>query len=148
VEFSETDAAGIAHFASLLVYMEQAEHGMLRSLGLSVFPQPSKTPESDVLITWPRVHVSADFFGPAHFEDVLRFAVTVKKLGESSVTYGIDISGPHGLVAKGTIISVCCLHSPGKDRSERLVKHKIPESIRSELSKFLHVQSHAELSNP
>ena len=36
VEFCETDAAGIAHFSSLIVYMEQAEHALLRSLGLSV----------------------------------------------------------------------------------------------------------------
>ena len=36
VEFHETDAAGIAHFSSLLIFMEQAEHALLRSLGLSV----------------------------------------------------------------------------------------------------------------
>jgi acyl-CoA thioester hydrolase len=138
VEFAETDAAGIAHFASLIVFMEQAEHAMLRSLGLSVFPQPHQESDSELRITWPRVHVSADFFGPAHFEDVLRFAVYVKKLGESSVTYGIDITGPHGLVAKGTIVSVCCVHSPSKPLAERLVKQPIPAPIRSKLSQYLH----------
>lgn len=37
VEFSETDMAGIAHFSSFIIYMEQAEHALLRSLGTSVF---------------------------------------------------------------------------------------------------------------
>lgn len=37
VEFVETDAAGIVHFSSFFVYMEQAEHELLRHLGLNVF---------------------------------------------------------------------------------------------------------------
>lgn len=37
VEFAETDMAGIAHFSSFIIYMEQAEHALLRSLGTSVF---------------------------------------------------------------------------------------------------------------
>lgn len=37
VEFAETDMAGIAHFSSFVIYMEQAEHALLRSLGTSVF---------------------------------------------------------------------------------------------------------------
>jgi len=40
VEFAETDMAGIAHFSSFVIYMEQAEHALLRSLGTSVFGAP------------------------------------------------------------------------------------------------------------
>lgn len=36
VEFCETDAAGIVHFSSLLQYVEQAEHALLRSVGFTV----------------------------------------------------------------------------------------------------------------
>jgi acyl-CoA thioester hydrolase len=36
VEFHDTDMAGIMHFASFFVYMESAEHELLRSMGLSV----------------------------------------------------------------------------------------------------------------
>ena len=36
VEFADTDMAGIVHFSAFFVYMEQAEHELLRSLGLSV----------------------------------------------------------------------------------------------------------------
>jgi len=43
VEFCETDMAGIAHFSSFIIYMEQAEHAMLRALGTSVFGTPVST---------------------------------------------------------------------------------------------------------
>ena len=36
VEFAETDMAGIVHYSNFFRYMETAEHGFFRSLGLSV----------------------------------------------------------------------------------------------------------------
>ena len=36
VEFSDTDVAGIVHFARFFCFMEAAEHAFWRSLGLSV----------------------------------------------------------------------------------------------------------------
>jgi hypothetical protein len=35
-QFSETDLAGIAHFANFFRWMEEAEHAYFRSVGLSV----------------------------------------------------------------------------------------------------------------
>ncbi|MGY8650976.1 MAG: acyl-CoA thioesterase, partial [Verrucomicrobiia bacterium] len=49
VEFSETDAAGIVHFANFYRYMEYAEHAFFRSLGRSIV-------DLDLDIGWPRVH--------------------------------------------------------------------------------------------
>ena len=37
VEFSDTDMAGIMHFASFFHYMESVEHEFIRSLGLSIY---------------------------------------------------------------------------------------------------------------
>ena len=78
VEFCETDAAGIAHFSSLIIYMEQAEHALLRSLGLSVASSHSTS--------WPRVKVVCEFFSPAKFEDVISVQTSVANLGSKSVT--------------------------------------------------------------
>ena len=36
IEFSDTDLAGIVHFARFFVFMETAEHEFLNSLGTSV----------------------------------------------------------------------------------------------------------------
>ena len=109
VEFCETDAAGIAHFASYLCYMEQAEHDFLRSLGLSVCE-----PQGDGWhLSWPRVHVECDFQGSAKFEDVLDITVCVSRLGQKSVTYEFNFMRGVQTIAKGRVIAVCCNVKPG-----------------------------------
>jgi acyl-CoA thioesterase FadM len=173
VEFCDTDSAGIAHFSSVAVYMEQAEHALFRSLGMSVFPQQLSTTvisqhsldtrptdplavapggenggdrivdlvasqgeqEKSLDVTWPRVHISLDFLGPARFEDVLRIEVVVARLGESSVTFEHLIHGPKHPVARGTSISVCC--KIDRSNSHELIKQPIPQLIRNKLTTYL-----------
>jgi acyl-CoA thioester hydrolase len=135
VEFCHTDAAGIAHFSSLMQYVEQAEHAFLRALGLSVF---SHTPGSH---TWPRVKVSAEFLGPAFFEDTLKIELRVKKIGVTSVTYDSLIYGPTNKVAECETVCVCCTHSTNSSGNavhpSRLEKTPIPPDIREKLRQFL-----------
>ena len=54
VEFRDTDAAGMVHFSVFFVYMEQAEHELLRHLGLSVVLSDESGP-----ISFPRVAAPA-----------------------------------------------------------------------------------------
>ena len=104
VEFCETDAAGIVHFASYLCYMEQAEHEFLRSLGLSVCE-----PQADGWhLSWPRVRVECDFRGSAKFEDILDINVHVSRLGRKSITYEFQFMRGGEEIAKGRVITVCC----------------------------------------
>ena len=70
VEFSDTDAAGIVHFANFFRYMERVEHSFWRSLGLSV---QSRVGDHDV--GFPRVKVECEFAAPARFEDELDVAM-------------------------------------------------------------------------
>jgi YbgC/YbaW family acyl-CoA thioester hydrolase len=81
VEFVETDAAGIVHFSAFFVYMEQAEHQLLRHLGLGVFLR-----DDEGEISWPRVSATCDYRGPARFEDEIQIEVTVERVGEKSET--------------------------------------------------------------
>jgi acyl-CoA thioester hydrolase len=104
VEFCETDAAGIVHFASYLCYMEQAEHEFLRSLGLSVCEPQGEGWH----LSWPRVHVECDFLGSAKFEDVLAIDVRVARLGGKSITYEFGFSRGIEPIAKGRVVAVCC----------------------------------------
>lgn len=153
--------------------MEQAEHALFRSLGLSVFPQPNvhdanlsdsrslassnssaaingaEDPSERLMalddqvdelnstfhVTWPRVHISLDFLGPARFEEILRIEVVVAKLGESSVSFQHSIYGPKHPVARGTSISVCC--KIDRSDSHELRKQPIPQPIREKLKAFL-----------
>lgn len=129
VEFAETDAAAIAHFASFLRYMEEAEHQMLRHLGWSVMHQLT----SGAHLTWPRVHVECDFHGAARFEDVLDIQVTIARMGTRSVTYSFQFSKDGQAIASGKIVAVCCHLTSGGN----LAPAEIPDEMRQKLTPFL-----------
>lgn len=132
VEFRDTDAAGIAHFSAFLIYMEQAEHEFLRSVGLSVVSR-------DALgtISWPRVAVACDFRGAAKFEELLDIEVRIGRLGEKSVTYEFRFSRDGKDIASGKITAVCCRienHAPPQSIA-------IPPDMRTKLAPFAASQS-------
>jgi len=129
VEFCETDAAGIVHFASYLCYMEQAEHELLRSLGLSVCE-----PQADGWhLSWPRVRVECDFQGSAKFEDVLEIKVGVSRLGKKSVSYEFEFMRGVEAIAGGRVIAVCCNVKSGQP----LQSTNVPQKYYELLERFL-----------
>jgi 4-hydroxybenzoyl-CoA thioesterase/acyl-CoA thioester hydrolase len=109
VEFSETDAAGMIHFSSYFLYMEQAEHELFRHLGTSVL-----TKDDSGTISWPRVSASCDYSRPVTFEDELQIDVGIARLGEKSVTYQFYFLKDDQQVAIGQITSVCCRLAHGQ----------------------------------
>ena len=126
VEFCETDAAGIAHFSSLIIYMEQAEHALLRSLGLSVANSLSSLDhgaESAPKLSWPRVKVECEFLSPATFEDVISVQTSIALLGSTSVSYQHRLTIGLTLIAIGKITSVCCSKANGSLSSTRIPPH-------------------------
>ena len=132
VEFCETDAAGIAHFSAFFPYMEQAEHALLRSLGASVMVLEEGGKRS-----WPRVAARCEYTGAAHFEEVLDIAVTVARLGRTSITYRFGITRAGAPVATGEITSVYCRFVSGRapeplpipsELAERLAAYVEPSS--------------------
>jgi acyl-CoA thioester hydrolase len=133
VEFRDTDAAGIAHFSALIVYLEQAEHDFLRSLGTTVMvPEDSEHIPEEERVRWPRVHVEADFQGPVRFEDVLDIDVRVLRMGTKSATYQFVMTSSGNPVCTGLTTAVCCLEQDGK-----LVGVPIPAWMRDRLREFL-----------
>ena len=135
VEFCETDAAGIAHFSSLIIYMEQAEHALLRSLGLSVASSHTTLHAGAVSapnFSWPRVKVECEFLSPAKFEDVISVQTSVALLGSKSVTYQHRLWIGSTLIASGKMTSVCCSQENGS-----LSSVKIPSQVRDLLLPYL-----------
>jgi YbgC/YbaW family acyl-CoA thioester hydrolase len=124
VEFSDTDMAGMMHFANFFRFMESAECEFWRSLGLSVSWQT----DGDRL-GFPRVAASCDYVRPARFEDVLDVAVTVQAVGTKSVTLGFEFTRGGEVLARGKISAVCCRARPGQP----LESVPIPDAIRAKL---------------
>ncbi|MDG1873044.1 MAG: thioesterase family protein [Mariniblastus sp.] len=109
VEFRDTDTAGIVHFSNFFAYMEQAEHALLRSLGLAVICDVD-----DQTISFPRVNAECNYRNAIKFEEIIEIHVTVKNIGTKSVTYGFNFFRDGTPVADGSITVVCCLFEHGK----------------------------------
>jgi 4-hydroxybenzoyl-CoA thioesterase/acyl-CoA thioester hydrolase len=126
VEFRDTDAAGIMHFASIMGLMEEAEHEFLRHVGLPLF-----RPVENGQISWPRVSAQCDFKSPARFEDIVEITVAVQRIGQRSVTYRFELSCDGRTIANGLMTSACCLVGEGT-----IVAVDIPADVNSVLSAY------------
>ncbi len=125
VEFHQTDAAGIAHFSTFFIYMEEVEHEFLRSRGLSVMMR-----DEQGVISWPRVAATCQYRSAARFEDLLEVEMRIARLGDKSVTWGYRFSLAGKEVAIGEMSAVCCrLEADGTPRSI-----PIPEEIRQKIA--------------
>jgi len=123
VEFCHTDAAGQMHFSAFFLFMEQAEHELLRSLGTSVLCH-----DEEGKLSWPRVEAHCTFHAPARFEDLLHIDVWPEHVGRSSVRYRFRFYKDDQLLAEGTMTSVCCRFGPQGPQAV-----PVPEPLRSQL---------------
>lgn len=76
VAWNETDAAGHNHFAAAFRWLEEAEHDMLRMLGV----------DSDLIDRIPRVHIEIDYSARLYFGEEIAVTVSVLKVGNTSAT--------------------------------------------------------------
>jgi len=118
VQYKETDASGIVHFASFFVYAEEAEHAMWREAGLSVEP-------STAVIGWPRVSASFDFFKPLRFEDEIEVRIRLVERTAKTFRYQSVIVLGGEVAAIGFSTSICVRKVPG----EPLKAMDIPQEI-------------------
>src|SRR5688500_26412 len=104
VEFSDTDMAGIMHFANFFRYMEETEHAFFRSIGLSVHME-----ESGALISWPRVHAECDYKAPLRFEDEFEVRLVVREKRDKALVFDFHFRKPDYDLefARGSVTAVC-----------------------------------------
>lgn len=126
VEFADTDASGIVHFARYFVLMEIAEHEMLRALGAGPGAGPD---ESGRLIGWPRVAASCEFLSPARFGDEIDVHLQVLRVGRTSLSFGFALSRGGTPLALGRTTTVCAV----LDAPEGLQPIPIPAALRAQL---------------
>jgi YbgC/YbaW family acyl-CoA thioester hydrolase len=105
VQFYETDAAGIVHFSTYFRYMEEAEHELWRSVGLSVAPP-------DAEIGWPRVNATFDYQRPLRFEDQFEVRVRIDALSKRTIRYACDITKDGDAIGSGSLTVVCVRKQP------------------------------------
>lgn len=125
VEFVETDMAGIVHFSSFYIWMEQIEHDFFRTQGLSIV----RHLEDGSTIGWPRVSAQCRFESPARYEDILTVRLTVQRIGVKSLTFDVVFRNSERVIARGSMKTVCCIVRPGHG----LESIEIPEEYRRKI---------------
>jgi YbgC/YbaW family acyl-CoA thioester hydrolase len=105
VQFSETDAAGIVHFANFFRYFEDAEHALWRAAGLSIHQEHSP-------IGWPRVSATCDYHRPLRFEQEFEVYVHISELTKRSITYSGQITRNGERIATGSWKIACVSKLP------------------------------------
>ena len=97
VAWNETDAAGHNHFAAAFRWLEEAEHELLRSVGMP----------TEEIARIPRVHIDIDYKDRLYFGQEIVVQVTVTKVGTSSCTYDFQVRTDQGVIAvSGTLVVV------------------------------------------
>jgi YbgC/YbaW family acyl-CoA thioester hydrolase len=116
VEFSDTDMAGIMHFANFFRYMEFAEHAFFRSLGLKLH-----TNTETGIRGWARGNAECTFRQPLRYEDVVEIHVLVAEKRSKSLSYLIVFRKQEpntigGLieVARGSLTVICVSKAQGE----------------------------------
>ena len=128
VEFRDTDMAGIVHFSVFHVYMEEAEHAFLRSVGLGVIS------ESDgKKISFPRVNANCDYQRAIKFEQEIDIEVSIERLGSRSITYSHQFKHEQDTIAIGSITAVCCFIEHG----QAPVSIEIPDLFRQKILPYV-----------
>ena len=129
VEFADTDMAGLIHFVTFYRMMESVEHEFFRSMGTSVMSRD----ENGLRRGWPRLGAECEFHAPAYFEDELSIAVTVEKLGCSSLTLSYEFHRDETRIASGRMKTVCCV----VDTGGKLSSIEMPIELRNRLKKMV-----------
>ena len=131
VEFSETDMAGIMHFANFFYWMESCEAAFYRSLAL---PLISFVPGN--VVGWPRVAVSCEYKSPLHFNDIVQVRLLVKEVRTKAVIFVFqfrklsDGKPLPEIMAQGEMAAVCI--TAGVDGA--MVAQPIPAEVRAKLA--------------
>ena len=96
VSSSDTDAAGVVHFSRVLCYVEEAEHALLKSLGIPLLDGGG----------WPRVDVQCSYSAPIMPDENIQVEISPAELGRSSILWKFTIISGEKVCATGSVKTV------------------------------------------
>ncbi len=126
VQFAETDMAGLVHFSVFFRYMEEAEHALWRSAGLTI-ARPGEQ------IGWPRLAATFDFKSPLRFEDEFDVVVQIAMLTRRTILYAFSLEREDRVIGAGTITTTCVSKPPGEPMQALDLPPEIVERLQEAL---------------
>ena len=124
VQFAETDLAGIVHFSWYFRYMEEAEHAMWRSLGMSIVAPGHE-------VGFPRVAATCDYMAPLRFEDEVDVQIIIEALNRRTIKYRCTLVRGTTTVATGSMTTACVDKRPGEPLRAIEVPAEIADRFRA-----------------
>jgi 4-hydroxybenzoyl-CoA thioesterase len=128
VRFGEIDEAGIVYYPRFFNYYHLAME--------EFFEGAVKVPYPEVIKRWqvgfPTVHVEADFLSPLHYGDTMTIAMSIAKIGRSSLhaRYRVTRKPDGVLAAEARLTTVCVDMKSFRARS-------IPDELRRVFERYL-----------
>ena len=104
--------------------MEEAEHALWRTAGLSIAP-----PEAE--IGFPRVSASFDFRRPLYFEDEFEVTITVAEIGTKTIRYSAAVTRGATHIATGTLVIACVRKVAGEPMRATAIPQNIAERFQA-----------------
>lgn len=126
VRWADVDFVRIMRFSAFTRLVEVAEQELMREAGMpyaSIFDGPA--------IYLPRRHLSLEYFAPARLDDQLTLVTYVSRVGDSSLTFNVDVRAATRwtLVASAAMVVVCVA-------VETFAKQRLPDVIRESLAPY------------
>ena len=126
VRWADVDLVGIMRFSAFTRLVEVAEQELLREAGMAydkIFDAPT--------VWFPRRQLGIEYFSPARIDDALTLVTYVSRIGETSLTFNVDIrsSARWTLVAAASMTVVCVT-------VEAFAKRPLPSMVREALAPF------------
>ena len=126
VRFEEIDAAGIAYFARFFTWCHDAMEAMLAPIDGGYIGLVR-----DRKMGLPAVHVEADFASPLRYGDSVKVAVTVERVGKSSVALRFDLSRLPGGEKVATL-----RHVAAHTDMTALESRPLPDDVRAVFERY------------
>lgn len=126
VNFSDTDAAGIAHFSRMLCWVEEAEYALWASLGYAVHPASASGLPAPV--GWPRAGVEVRYREPVRLDEEVEVHLAVAELRGKLLVWSFELRIGGGLRAEGRMPVVAV-----RREDARLVSVPVPEEMAAAL---------------
>ncbi len=102
VYYEDTDAAGVVYYANYLKYMERARTEWLRGIG---FEQTDLARQHAVIFVVRSAAI--DYLAPARFDDELRVALELSKVGAGQIDLVQRVSRGEALLVTAEIKLAC-----------------------------------------
>ncbi len=129
VYYEDTDAAGVVYYANYLKFAERGRTELLRSAGLE-----NKSLAERQGIAFVVRHIEADYFRPAHLDDLLSLKTSIFQLKNASVLMKQSLHHKSDLIFSLNVQLACV-------DSKSFRPAKLGDDIKNALGPYLKVSS-------